>query len=172
VEISADADELVALSVEGAFYRYCFDKTIAHKSNVWLDRQGWPKEEQLYLDGRTAKNIAWATGKRNMQVLYYEDAFGNQHHNGTQEIVTTYMLLEDGQEIAYADTGLPADFSRNFTGPERGRVVPSLCVSQRPCRIVPDSPARHEEHTGTRRTRFPGFFPPSRAFVLPSAPWW
>ncbi|MDR1444913.1 MAG: hypothetical protein LBI94_08550 [Treponema sp.] len=30
------------------------------------------------------------------------------------------MLLEDGQEICYADTGLPADFSRNFIGPERG----------------------------------------------------
>jgi hypothetical protein len=27
-EISADADELVALSAEGNFYRYCFDKTI------------------------------------------------------------------------------------------------------------------------------------------------
>jgi hypothetical protein len=30
------------------------------------------------------------------------------------------MLLEDGQEIAYADPGLPSDFSRNFIGPERG----------------------------------------------------
>ena len=119
-EISADADELVALSEEGNFYRYCFDKIIAHKSGVWLDRQGWPKQEQLYLDARTAKNRAWAIGKRNIQVLYYEDTFGNQHHNGTQEIVTTYMLLEDGQEVTYADTGLPGDFSRNYSGPERG----------------------------------------------------
>ena len=120
VEISADADELVALSREGAFYRYCFDPTIAHKSDVWLDKQGWPVEEQLYFDERTANNRAWAIGKRNTQVLYYEDTFGNQHHNGTQEIVTTYVLLDDGQEIAYADTGLPSDFSRNYTGPERG----------------------------------------------------
>jgi hypothetical protein len=119
-EISADADELVAVSTEGAFYRYCFDPNIAHKSNVWLEKQGWPKEEQLYLDRRTAKNTAWSVGKRNAQVLYYEDAFGNQHHNGTMEIITTYMLLEDGQEIVYADTGLPSDFSRNFIGPERG----------------------------------------------------
>jgi hypothetical protein len=59
-------------------------------------------------------------GKRNMQVLYYEDAFGNQHHNGTMEVATTYVLLEDGQEISYADPGLPSDFSRNYTGPERG----------------------------------------------------
>ncbi|MDR1947933.1 MAG: hypothetical protein LBQ38_00930, partial [Spirochaetaceae bacterium] len=119
-ELSADADELVALSAEGGFYRYCFDRTIAHKSNVWLDRQGWPNEEQLYLDRRTAGNLSWAVGKRNPHVLYYEDPFGNQHHNGTQEIVTTYVLLEDGQEICYADTGLPGDFSRNYIGPERG----------------------------------------------------
>jgi hypothetical protein len=120
VEISADADELVALSDEGGFYRYCFDKTIAHKSNTWFDRQGWPNEEQLFLDRRTAKNRSWALGKRNAHVLYYEDSFGNQHHNGTMEIATTYMLLENGQEICYGDTGLPADFSRNYIGPERG----------------------------------------------------
>jgi hypothetical protein len=36
------------------------------------------------------------------------------------EIATTYVLLEDGQEICYADTGLPGDFSRNYIGPERG----------------------------------------------------
>jgi hypothetical protein len=120
VEISADADELVALSDEGGFYRYCFDLTIAHKSGVWLDRQGWPIEEQLFLDERAVRNKAWALGKRNTHVLYYEDPFGNQHHNGTMEIATTYMLLEDGQEIVYADAGLRSDFSRNYIGPERG----------------------------------------------------
>ncbi|MDR1231660.1 MAG: hypothetical protein LBK61_09695 [Spirochaetaceae bacterium] len=119
-EIAADADELVALSDEGGFYRFCFDKTIAHRSGVWLDKQGWPNEEPLFLDRRTAQNRSWAVGKRNAHVLYYEDPFGNQHHNGTMEIVTTYVLLEDGQEICYSDTGLPADFSRNYSGPERG----------------------------------------------------
>jgi hypothetical protein len=120
VEIAADADELVALSEEGVFYRYCFDITIAHRSNVWLDKWGWPVAERLYLDKYVAHNIAWTMGKRNSHVLYYEDPFGNQHHNGTMEIATTYMLLEDGQEIRYADTGLRGDFSRNFIGPERG----------------------------------------------------
>jgi hypothetical protein len=120
MEISADADELVALSAEGGFYRYCFDTTISHPINVWNDLQGWPNEEQLFLDRRTAKNLAWALGKRNAHVLYYEDPFGNQHHNGTMEIATTYVLLEDGQEICYVDTGLPGDFSRNYIGPERG----------------------------------------------------
>jgi hypothetical protein len=120
MEISADADELVALSAEGNFYRYCFDATIAHKSNAWIDRQGWPGTEQLYLDPHTAKNVSWALGKRNAHVLYYDDPFGNQHHNGTMEIATTYVLLADGQEIRYADPGLPSDFSRNLIGPERG----------------------------------------------------
>ena len=119
-EISADADELVALSAEGNFYRYCFDGTITHRSNTWDDRQGWPVEEQLYFDSRTANNRAWALGKRNIHVLFYEDIFGNQHHNGPAAIATTYVLLEDGQEICYSDPGLPSDFSRNYIGPERG----------------------------------------------------
>jgi hypothetical protein len=119
-EISADADELVALSDKGGFYRFCFDKIMTRTNNVWFDYQGWPDKEQLYLDRRTAGNLSWALGKRNAHVLYYEDPFGNQHHNGTMEIATTYVLLEGGQEICYSDTGLPADFSRNYIGPERG----------------------------------------------------
>ncbi|MDR0998687.1 MAG: hypothetical protein LBL70_06430, partial [Treponema sp.] len=120
VEISADADELIALSDEGGFYRFCLDVVVSRKAKVWLDRQGWPIEEQLFLDRRTGENAAWALGKRNSQVLYYEDPFGNQHHNGTLEIATTYILLDDGQEICYGDTGLRSDFSRNYIGPERG----------------------------------------------------
>ncbi|MDR2144117.1 MAG: hypothetical protein LBP29_07090 [Treponema sp.] len=119
-EISADADELVALSGGNGFYRFCFDKIIGRSNNVWFDRQGWPDKEQLYFDRRTVGNLSWALGKRNAHVLYYEDPFGNQHHNGTMEIATTYVLLEDGQEICYSDTGLPVDFSRNYIGPERG----------------------------------------------------
>ena len=72
------------------------------------------------MDTETARNRAWVMGKRNAQVLYYEDRFGNQHYNGTMEIATTYVLMEGGQEIRYADTGLPCDFSRNYIGPERG----------------------------------------------------
>jgi len=123
IEISADADELTALSAEGNFYRYFFDRTILYSNNTWLEKQGWPESEQIYFDPRTSKNRSWALGKRNHHVLYYEDIFGNQHHNGTMEIATTYVLLEDGQEICYGDTGLPSDFSRNFTGPQRGAFI-------------------------------------------------
>ena len=129
-EISADADELVALSSDGFLYSYCFDKTMALRSGSWLDRQGWPTADHFYFDQRTAKNRSWALGKRNSHVLYYEDIFGNQHHNGTMEIATFYVLLDDGQEICYGDPGLPSDFSRNFIGPERGAfIAKSLSVS-------------------------------------------
>ncbi|MCL2067372.1 MAG: hypothetical protein FWG99_07910 [Treponema sp.] len=119
-EISADADELAALSSDGFLYSYCFDKTLALRSNGWLDKQGWPEAGYFYFDRRTAANRSWALGKRNSHVLYYEDIFGNQHHNGSMEIATFYVLLENGQEICYGDPGLPSDFSRNFIGPERG----------------------------------------------------
>ncbi|MCL2477905.1 MAG: hypothetical protein FWF22_00280 [Treponema sp.] len=122
-EISADADELVAVSAEGNFYRYCFDPILTRKSKVWFDRQGWPTEEQLYFDTRTSNNLSWSLGKRNNHVLYTEDIFGNQHNNGLLEIATIYVLLNDGQEICYADSGLPSDFSRNFIGPERGKFI-------------------------------------------------
>jgi len=123
VEISADADELMALSAEGNIYSYCHDNTLALRSKTWIDKQGWPTPEQFYFDHRTAANRSWALGKRNSHVLYYEDIFGNQHHNGTMEIATIYVLLEDGQEICYGDPGVPTDFSRNFIGPERGAFI-------------------------------------------------
>ena len=123
IEISADADELMALSIEGNIYTYCFDLSMALRSDAWLDKHGWPVAEKFYTDHRTIKNRSWALGKRNSHVLYYEDIFGNQHHNGTMEIATIYVLLENGQEISFRDPGLPSDFSRNFIGPERGAFI-------------------------------------------------
>ena len=120
VEISADADELMALSIEGYIYSYRFDLTPSLNAKTWKDRQGWPVEESLYFDHRCSKNRSWALGRRNSHVLYYEDIFGNEHHWGINGISTIYILLEDGQEICYGDSGLPGDFSRNFIGPERG----------------------------------------------------
>ena len=120
IEISADADELTAFSAEGKIYAYRFDITIMLKANLWIDKHGWPDAEEFFLDQRTSKNLSWAIGRRNAHVQYHEDIFGNQHNWGITGISTIYMLLEDGQEICYGDSGLPGDFSRNFIGPERG----------------------------------------------------
>jgi len=119
VEISADADELMAVSEEGRIYTYRFDMTITLKANSWIDKHGWPAAEQLFFDSRTSKNLSWAVGRRNSHVQHYNDIFGNQHNWGGFGISTIYVLLDDGQEICYGDSGLPSDFSRNFIGPER-----------------------------------------------------
>ncbi len=122
VEISADADELVAICDKGRTYRIFFDKTLSifAKRDVWLENKAWPQPETFILNDRIAQNISWSFGKRNSHVLYYEDIFGNGHHWGTMGISTVYYLLADGQEIVITDTGLPADFSHNLIGPERG----------------------------------------------------
>jgi len=120
VEISADADELMAVCEEGRIYTYRFDMTITLKANSWIDKHGWPAAEQLFFDSRTSKNLSWAVGRRNSHVQHYDDIFGNQHNWGISGISTIYILLDDGQEICYGDSGLPSDFSRNFSGPERG----------------------------------------------------
>jgi len=130
VEISADADELTAICEEGRIYAYRFDITIKLKANSWIDKHGWPTAEQLFFDSRTSKNLSWAVGRRNSHVQHYDDIFGNQHNWGGFGISTIYVLLEDGQEICYSDPGLPSDFSRNFSGPERGAFkAVSLSVS-------------------------------------------
>ena len=123
IEISADADELVALSAEGYLYSYSFDRTITLRNGRWHDRKGWPTADYFYFDQRISQNRSWALGKRNSHVLYWEDIFDNQHHYGVESIITYYVLLEDGQEICYGDPGLPSDFSRNFIGPERGAFI-------------------------------------------------
>ena len=38
-------------------------------------------------------------------------------------IETLYFLTEDGQQIRFTDSGLPADFSRSLLGPERGSFI-------------------------------------------------
>jgi hypothetical protein len=123
VELSADGDELFALSDEGWLYRIVFDKGYSRKRNYWYDLLGWPTAAPLQMDGAVATNRGWAIGKRNRAVRYYEDIFGNQHHYGTIGILTNYVLMADGQEIRFADVGLPSDFSRTLLGPERGAFI-------------------------------------------------
>jgi hypothetical protein len=123
VEISADGNELSALSDEGWFYRIVFDKKSSLRKPFWEDTHGWPTPSPLKFNGFASTNRGWAASKRNADVRYYEDIFGNQHHYGTAGVMTNYVLLADGQEIRFADPGLPSDFSRTIIGPERGAFV-------------------------------------------------
>ncbi len=123
VEISADADTLVAFSDEGRMYQCYFEQATVTKPFTWIDRFGWPAKLPLAQNDLVADNRGWSIGVRRKDVLWYEDANGNQHHYGTMGIETIYFLTKDGQEIRYADTGLPPDFSHGILGPERGAFV-------------------------------------------------
>jgi hypothetical protein len=123
VSIAADADELYAISDEGVVYLLFVERARKQKPFEWIDRHGWPDASPLVLNDLVVPHRAWSVGTRDAAVLWYEDAVGNQHHYGTMGIATLYFLSADGQEIRFADTGLPSDFSHSILGPERGAFV-------------------------------------------------
>lgn len=123
VAISADANELQAISDSGRIYQYVFDPGLMLQDYFWKDRIGWPEASPLVLNDLVRGFRSWAVSKRTSSVLWYEDRFGNQHHYGTMGIENSYFLCANGQEIRYTDTGLPSDFSHSILGPERGRFV-------------------------------------------------
>ena len=123
VAISADANELQAISDTGRIYQYVFDPGLMIQDYFWKDHIGWPEGSPLVVNDLVRGFRSWAVSKRTSSVLWYEDRFGNQHHYGTMGIENSYFLCADGQEIRYTDTGLPSDFSHAILGPERGRFV-------------------------------------------------
>jgi hypothetical protein len=123
VSISADADELYAVSDEGIVYLLFVERDRKQRPFEWIDRHGWPDVSPLVLNDLVVPHRAWSVGTRDAGVLWYEDAAGNAHHYGTMGIATLYFLTANGQEIRFADTGLPSDFSHSLLGPERGAFV-------------------------------------------------
>ncbi len=123
VEISADDESLMAFSNEGKMYECNFEGGLGKAPFVWLDTFGWPDKMSLVQNDLVLGNRAWAIGTRGKDVLWFEDIFGNQHHYGTMGIKTIYFLTKNGQDIRYADTGLPQDFSHSILGPERGSFI-------------------------------------------------
>ncbi len=121
--ISADANELQAISDKGRIYQYVFDPGLLLQDYFWKDHIGWPEAAPLEVNDLVRGFRAWAVGKRNASVLWSEDRFGNQHHYGTMGIENSYFLCANGQEIRYSDTGLPSDFSHALLGPERGQFI-------------------------------------------------
>jgi hypothetical protein len=123
VSIAADADELYAVSDEGVVYLLFVERARKQRPFEWIDRHGWPDVSPLVLNELVVPHRAWSVGTRDAGVLWYEDAAGNPHHYGTMGIATLYFLTAGGQEIRFADTGLPSDFSHALLGPERGAFV-------------------------------------------------
>lgn len=122
-EIYGDGDCLFAFDVEGRLFKVYTQKTTIEKTFSWVKNFGWPQKTQLYQNELVKNNRGWAMGTRRKDVLWYEDAFGNQHHYGTMGLETIYFLSDDGQRILFTDSGLPNDFSKSIEGPEHGRFI-------------------------------------------------
>lgn len=123
VEISADADSLLAFDSEGGMYQLFTTSHSPGKPFEWIWDFGFPERTHLVQSQLVKNKRAWATAARRQDVLWHEDIYGNPHHYGTMGIETIYFLTEDGQHIRFTDSGLPADFSRSLQGPERGTFI-------------------------------------------------
>lgn len=129
-EIAADLDSIIAMDDNGLAYEYYCVRSTVRQHRIWLATMGFPKKKQLAVNPLTRNKRSWATATRREEILWYEDAFGNQHHYGSMGIETFYFLTEDGRSIRFTDSGLPADMSRSIMLPERGRFIASrLCAS-------------------------------------------
>lgn len=122
-EIYADGDCLFAFDNKGRLFKMYFQKTTSEKTFKWIKNFGWPQKTQLYKNELVRSSRSWAMGTRRRDVLWYEDAFGNQHHYGTMGLETIYFLCEDGQHILFTDSGLPNDYSKSIEGPENGKFI-------------------------------------------------
>lgn len=123
VEISADADTLLAFDSDGGMYQMFTNTNAPGRPFEWIWDFGWPERTHLVQNQLVKNKRAWASAARRQDVLWHEDIYGNPHHYGTMGIETIYFLTEDGQHIRFTDSGLPADFSRSLQGPEEGTFI-------------------------------------------------
>ena len=123
VEISADADTLLAFDSDGGMYQMFTNTNAPGRPFEWIWDFGWPERTHLVQNQLVKNKRAWTSAARRQDVLWHEDIYGNPHHYGTMGIETIYFLTEDGQHIRFTDSGLPADFSRSLQGPEEGTFI-------------------------------------------------
>lgn len=113
VEVSADGDNLIAISERGLIY---YAKFYDFK---WTRNWGPP-----ILNGSMklpAGNLSWAMSHRGNVAGGFEDIAGNWHPVSVG-VTTIYALTADGLFIKYADPWLPWQFKHDIVGPRRGRM--------------------------------------------------
>ena len=122
LEISADGDELTTIDDRGRFYIRTMAGPGWFSVTEWTHLNGVPKGV-LQIPQRLLNKRAWTMGRRHFDVLWHEDADGNQHHVGTMGTSSIYVLNSNGYEISFTDNGLPPDLSHTVCSPERGRFI-------------------------------------------------
>ncbi|MBU0551792.1 hypothetical protein KKF91_05895 [Myxococcota bacterium] len=123
VAISGDGVHLMALSEAGRLYRGVNFTQAGHVEGwfEWTDRWGWPAAQGPGLvEGWPLR--AWAVSDAHpFGVAHYEDINGVRHSVGLG-VAHIYRLSPDGRRIHFNDWWLPADWSRQVCGPQRGRL--------------------------------------------------
>lgn len=131
VEIQVQGDFVEARSNTGKMYSY--DPTKPHPV-VWKAEEGCPFVQDVYLPegirdwtlgeavaAKPARSCIKAMNPYTDIVGYFDDAQGSKGAFGFT--ATTAVLMGNGREVRYRDTGLPADFARGFLTPHHGRFV-------------------------------------------------
>jgi len=113
-EISADGDNLVAISNDNIVY---YTKTYNWK---WKDHFSvLPLTKPLLMP---AGKRAFGISHRGNFMKYYRDIDGNAH-SVSAGVTTLYMLAANGNTIAYADPWLPPAFTHVVDTPEKGTFI-------------------------------------------------
>jgi hypothetical protein len=119
-ELSADGCHLHALSTDGVFYRGTDLRRDVHRAFQWTDRWGWPMARGEGLTAGFSTARGWdVSDSHPFDVDHYEDVLGIEHSVGLG-VAHVYRLSPDGTRIHYNDWWLPADWSRQVCGPQRG----------------------------------------------------
>lgn len=127
--LSADGDNLVALTAEGAVY-YTKLSTLE-----WTDAWGPPGLKGPLVVEPGAR-VAMSHRK-----IPYRDLDGNPHPV-TAGVTTLYALSADGRTLAYADPWLPPTWDHRLCLPLRGRFVAAALAASASTVLVMDASGR------------------------------
>jgi hypothetical protein len=118
VEISADGCHLHAISSQGRFYRGSDLRHYAPTNLTWTDH--WPGAQGEGITIEVPTDRGWSVSdSHTFDVDRYTDITGYTHSVGLG-VAHVYRLGPEGLRIYYNDWWLPADWSRQLCGPERG----------------------------------------------------
>lgn len=110
-EISADGDNLIAVSEAGRVYYMKFS------TRKWKEKIGKPIGGAVYLP----ENRGWAVSHLGPEAgNYYEDPDGKPIQN-KEGVSTVYVLSKDGLRLSYMDPWLRPGFDYHVDMPLRGR---------------------------------------------------
>jgi hypothetical protein len=145
IAFAQEGTMIMAVSDTGRMYKW---QPTFKKNTVWEEKFGSPFSTDLWLpesrdfafslslaEGSIKDDPTRLTPMKDI-VRYYEDPAGQTIKFGITG--TVYVLMKDGREIRFWDTGLPTAFSRGFVTPEHGNFVATQIAASGSTVLVAD----------------------------------